>query len=111
MMIAGCVLKLRNQDSEIAVPLRIFAPEQESDGAWFCRYEIDWPEGTWASRGGGVDSAQALFSTFQMIGTDIYTSDYHKSGQLYLDAPGRGYGFPVPITLRDLLIGDDRKYL
>jgi hypothetical protein len=26
------------------------------------------------------------------------------------DAPGRGYGFPVPSSLRDMLVGDDRIY-
>jgi hypothetical protein len=110
-MIATRVLRFRNAAGDIDMPVRIFAPELESDGTWFCRYEIDWPEGTWRSRAGGVDAVQALFSAFQMIGSDLYTSDYHKAGQLYLEAPGRGYGFPVPVTLRDLLIGDDRKYL
>lgn len=37
-------------------------------------------------------------------------SSYHKSGKLALDARGRGYGFPVVSSLRDLLEGDDAKY-
>lgn len=56
-----------------------------------------------------IDSAQALLLAMQMIGSEIYTSSYHRSGNLFLDAPGRGYGFPVAATLRDLLEGDDRK--
>jgi hypothetical protein len=47
---------------------------------------------------------------FQMIGADLYTSSYHKSGRLMFDEPGQGYGFPVPNSLRDLLIGHDREY-
>jgi hypothetical protein len=58
----------------------------------------------------GVDSVQSLLLAFQMIGADLYTSSYHKSGRLMFDEPGQGYGFPVPNSLRDLLIGDDRKY-
>jgi len=46
-----------------------------------------------------------------MIGSEIYTSDYHKSGHLSSHESWRGYGFPVPQNLRDLLIGDDAKYL
>lgn len=46
-----------------------------------------------------------------MIGGEIYASEYHKSGALFLDEPGRGYGFPVASSLRDVLIGDDAKFL
>lgn len=45
-----------------------------------------------------------------MVGTDIYTSDYHASGKLRWGEPGTGYGFPVPSSIRDLLIGDDKKF-
>jgi hypothetical protein len=60
---------------------------------------------------GGFDSAQALVLALQTIGAEIYSSTYHKSGQLFTDKPGNGYGFPVVPTLRDLLQGDDAKYL
>jgi hypothetical protein len=111
VIVATRVLKLRSQEKDIDIPIRVFAPEREDDGAWFCRYEIEWPDGRWTSRAGGADSVQALFLALQMIGSEIYTSDYHKSGQLCLEAPGRGYGFPVPVTLRNLLVGDDVKFL
>jgi len=52
---------------------------------------------------------QAVLLTMQKIGTEIYMSEYHKSGRLLWTAPGRGYGFPVPSNLRDLLIGDDAR--
>lgn len=61
--------------------------------------------------GYGVDAIQALTITLGMIGAEFYSSSYHKSGSLVWDEPGNGYGFPLPPTLRDLLIGDDAKYL
>jgi hypothetical protein len=109
MLIASRVLTLREADAEIEIPIRIFAPQEEDD-AWVCRYEIDWPEGTQAMTSWGGDSAQALILALSMIGADIYSSSYHKSGNLVLEAPGKGYGFPVPSSLRDLLEGDDAKY-
>jgi hypothetical protein len=60
---------------------------------------------------GGADSVQALVAELYAIGAEIYSSSYHKEGRLYLDKPGEGYGFPVVPTLRDLLQGDDAKYL
>ena len=50
---------------------------------------------------GGADSVQALDIALRMIGAEIYTSDYHKFGNLFFEAPSRGYGFPVPATMRD----------
>ena len=58
----------------------------------------------------GIDSVQAILLALQMIGADIYTSSYHKSGHLMFEEAGQGYGFPVPESLRDLLVGNDRTY-
>jgi len=60
--------------------------------------------------GHGVDRFQALFLTLQKIGADIYFSDYHKTGRLYFERQGSGYGFPVPKNARDLLVGDDKRF-
>jgi hypothetical protein len=30
---------------------------------------------------------------------------------LVWEAPGQGYGFPVPNNIRDLLVGEDKKFL
>jgi hypothetical protein len=60
---------------------------------------------------GGADSVQALLIALQMIGTNIYTSSYHESGDLFWGAAGKGYGFPVSANMRGLLVGDDAKYL
>lgn len=109
MQIAGRILRLRVGEREIEVPIRIFSPERSGTG-WSCRYEIGWPEGKDTRTCGGVDSVQALILALQMIGADIYTSTYHQSGALFFEASGRGYGFPVPESLRDLLIGEDAKF-
>lgn len=111
MKIAERVLKFRDANGEAEIPVVISLPEQESDGAWFCQCEIGWPEGKWSTRAGGVDSIQAIQMAMQLIGTRLYVSEYHEAGKLYFEKPGNGYGFPVPISLRDLLIGDDAKYL
>lgn len=34
----------------------------------------------------------------------------HRLAVVMSLAPGRGYGFPVPASVRDLLIGDDKNY-
>ena len=46
----------------------------------------------------------------QKIGSDIYFNDYHKTGRLYFEPPGSGYGFPVPKNARDTLVGDDKRF-
>jgi hypothetical protein len=91
-------------DREVAI--RLYQPEGK-DGAWGCRYEIDWPDRNWSSSAWGVDSMQALIYALQKIGTEIYTSIYHESGSLKWYDPNKGYGFPVSHNVRDLLIGDD----
>lgn len=111
MLIASRILKLRSAEGETEIPIRVFAPEPDGLGAWGCRYEIDWPEGCRHMTIWGVDAMQSLVLALQTIGVEIYTSDYHESGNLFWDAPGKGYGFPVMPTLRDLLQGDDAKYL
>lgn len=110
MLIATRALKLHRTTGEIQIPIRIFAPEQEGS-SWRCKLEIDWPEGTVKRAAGGIDAVQALELAMKMIGALIYTSDHHESGELMWLEPGKGYGFPVANTIRDLLIGDDAKFL
>ena len=109
MVIASRSLKLTGGEGDVEIPIRIFAPKQDG-AAWSCRYEIDWPEGKQTMTSWGANSVQALTLALTMIGADIYSSSYHKSGKLMLDEPGKGYGFPVPASLRDLLEGDDAKF-
>ena len=44
MLIATRELTLLDGGNDIKIPIRIFAPEKGTNGNWFCRYEIDWPE-------------------------------------------------------------------
>lgn len=108
-MIAKRILKLRRDHDVFDIAIRIYVPEGEGR-IWSCRYEIDWHEGMQVMHA-GVDSVQALVLALYMIGADLYSSSYHKSGRLMFDEPGQGYGFPVASSIRDLLIGDDRKYM
>jgi hypothetical protein len=111
MVIASRILRLRQDQAEALVEVRIFAPQEEEDRSWVCRYEIDWPGERRNMDVFGVDAVQALVLALQTIGAEIYTSDYHKSGKLFVEALGHGYGFPVMPALRDLLQGDDARYL
>jgi hypothetical protein len=61
--------------------------------------------------GGGVDAVQALLIAMRMIGAQLCTSDAHESGQLSCPGSRGGFGFPVSLTLRDLLVGDDKTFL
>jgi len=109
MVIATRVLKLRRPTGQIDIPIRIFAPQRLGDN-WMCHFEIAWPDEMMALDAGGVDAVQAIELALRMIGAFIYTSDHHTSGNLMWGAPGQGYGFPVPNTIRDLLVGEDKKY-
>ena len=109
MLIATRTLTLRSERGKQPIQIRLFAPV-EDNRTWKCQYEIDWPDRPRKFYGAGIDGPQALYAALQMIGLDIYRSQYHASGNLYLDAPGRGYGFPVPKDLRSQLIGDDLLY-
>jgi uncharacterized protein DUF6968 len=106
MVIATRRLKLQLPAEEIDVSVRIFLPEADND-SWRCAYEIDWPNEKRSSAAVGVDSVQALILALQKIGIEIYTSDYHRQGQLGWFEANQGYGFPVTKNVRDLLVGDD----
>lgn len=108
MIIAFRTLKLT---SAIARDIRIdiFQPE-EKNGAWTCRYVIGWPDQPWESSASGQDSIQALICTLQKIGCELYASEANKSGHLSWDN-WQGFGFPVPQNARDVLIGDDARFL
>jgi hypothetical protein len=111
MVIASRLLKVRSPRGDTEVCVRLFIPEELVTGNWSCRYEIDWPHGQRVHAAQGLDSIQAVFLAMQMIGAEIYASEYHRSAALFFDRPGGGYGFPVASSLRDLLIGDDAKFL
>jgi hypothetical protein len=110
MLIASRELKYAPEDgTEISVPIQLFAPEGE-EKHWSCRFTIGWPNGVYSGAGHGVDQVQALYLALQTVGMRLYFSDYHKTGRLYFEKPGTGYGFPVPRNARDLLVGDDKRF-
>lgn len=93
---------------DVTIPVRIYAPIAESVD-WSCRAEIAWPNGLWGRGVTGVDAIQAFELALRMVGTELYTSDLHRRQRLVWLEPGQGYGFPVPATIRDMLIGEDRR--
>jgi len=103
-------LKIRTPGAEQDVSIRVLWPVEDKK-AWDCRWEIDWPNRQRANSGRGVDAIQALLQALEMIGAEIYASQEHRSGTLVWGDTWSGYGFPVPAGIRDLLVGDDAKYL
>ena len=106
MLIAHRHLTVIGPSGEIEVAVRLFRPEEDA-GMWICRYEIDWPSQERSHFAAGIDAIQAIFLALQMVGIELYTSTYHKSGFLKWSEQSQGYGFPVARNVRDLLIGDD----
>src|SRR3954453_23264775 len=101
MLIATRELEYIAEDGRVLlVPVSLYAPEK-NEKDWGCRYTIGWPIGIESRATYGIDSAQALILTLQSIGTNLYFSDYHKSGRLKWGDPNDGYGFPVPKNARD----------
>ncbi|MGH6789746.1 MAG: DUF6968 family protein [Pseudolabrys sp.] len=109
MIIATRHLILRGADGDRDIRIDIFQPEQKN-GAWTCRYEINWPKEKWASFAGCADAVQSLVLALQKIATEIYFSDFHKSGKLIWETSGQGYGFPLPPSAREKAVGDDIKF-
>lgn len=106
MIIATRNLKLRVDDNEIDVPVRLHAPVFDEE-AWNCSFEIVWPDETWHRYAVGIDAIQALRLALEMIGILLYTSDHHKSGNLFWERASGGFGFPVSQGVRHILVGDD----
>jgi hypothetical protein len=107
MIIVTHTLYLKHATSESIVAIRIYRPEKREKD-WSCRYEIDWPEGQRAFASIGFDALQALVLALQMIGAEIYSSEYHREGRLRAYDSEKAYGFPVAASLRDLLVGVDK---
>jgi hypothetical protein len=109
MIIASRSLQLKTSNGIANVPIDVHSPEKINNGSWICPYEIGWPDGKWSMDAAGHDAVQAVTIALQMIGSELYTSDYHKSGQLFWERRGAGYGFPLPVTMRHLLQSDDAE--
>jgi hypothetical protein len=109
MLIAERILQWRRTDGRKTIRVQIFSPERTNE-TWTCRYVINWPDGEKEKMASGVDAVQALMIALQMIGSEMYTSNYQKAGGIYF-RDSDGCGFPVPPTLRHLLTPEDAKYL
>src|SRR5438309_9582558 len=46
-----------------------------------------------------------------MIGSELYATNYHKEGKLSVEGLAGGYGFSVAASVRDMLVGDHKRYL
>jgi hypothetical protein len=111
MIMISHKLKLKLDNKEISFEIRIFKPLKDAN-TWYCRYEIDWPdEDMHIMRAAGYDALQSLVNALNMIGAEIYATNYHKDGQLRAYETEQGYGFPVGNSIRHLLVGMDAKYL
>ncbi|WP_106337556.1 DUF6968 family protein [Alsobacter soli] len=106
MIILTHRLRLQSPQGERAIEIAIHQPEPD-DRCWTCAYSIGWPDRTRKSQAYGLDALQALVMALQKIGSEIYTSDHHRSGSLRAEGDERGYGFPVPQGLKDMVIGSD----
>lgn len=100
-------LTLEDLHRQTEVAICIFAPSP-TGGGWSCRWEIAWPDRTRTNEAHGADSVQATILALQSVGTELYNSAEHKSGKLFWIPGRKGYGFPVPHNVRDLLEGDDK---
>jgi hypothetical protein len=108
MVIVNRNLKFETESGEKDIPIKIYLPIQQNDDSWQCEYEIGWPAEVRKSKAFGIDSIQALSLAMQKIGSEIYTSDAHRSGKLMWLKRKDGYGFPLPSGIRDLYEGADR---
>ncbi|QAY78166.1 hypothetical protein [Sphingosinicella sp. BN140058] len=81
------------------VGCRFSRPKAEGQ-SYFCRYEIEWPEGTSSRRVGGVDEVQALLLAMQTAHTDLLIAREHDGRQVTFDNR-QSLGLPVANALRD----------
>ena len=109
MLVGTRVLQLTTDTGVVEVSVRIFQPVEDGS-AWGCRYEIAWPGGARQSAAWGADALQALHLAMQKIASELYASDHHRDGRLTWPGQGAGYGFPMPKSGRDLLVGYDKEF-
>lgn len=109
MIIATRTMHIAASSGDFEAEIRLYQPEAD-EHLFVCRYEIDWPEGTIASKAQGNDMIEAIHLALQKLGTEMYMSRYHHEGRLTWMPGWIGYNFPVPINGRDLLIGDDQRF-
>ena len=105
--IARTTLTIEVDGKQQVVPVTIYLPQAVGED-WRCAYEIGWPSGPRRAAANGVDSVQALLLAMQMIGAELYAACPPGAGYLAWLAEDDGFGFPLPPSMRDLAIGEDR---
>jgi hypothetical protein len=104
------VLRLRDGARSAEVVVDILWPEQR-ENSWFSHWTIGWPDRERKGSAGGSDAIQALLSALKIVGAELNGSAEARAGRLSWADDWSGYGFPVPNGMRDVLTGDDAKYL
>ena len=89
------VIEVDGQD----IPCRFFKPEADQ-GSFFCRMEIDWPEGSKSRKIYGVDEVQALLLSMQAAHTDLLVAR-EIDGRKVSWLGERRLGLPVANVIRD----------
>jgi hypothetical protein len=94
-VIARRMFKVDGRDVEC----RFFKPAEDR-GSFFCRYQIDWPEGSKVRGAGGVDAVQAILLAMMTAHTDLLAAR-NMGGRLVEWLDGQSLGLPVTPTMRD----------
>lgn len=79
-----------------SVVVRIGRPFEESDGTWFCPYEVRGPLTDRRSRAGGVDAVQCLLGAVYMLSAEVEMCQEAQSGRLSWDGQRAHFGLPGP---------------
>jgi hypothetical protein len=94
-VIARRVFQIDGHEAEC----RFYRPEKDS-GSFFCRVQIDWPEGTKNKRAGGVDEVQALLLGMMLAHTDLLAAR-NMDGRAVKWLDDESFGLPVATSIRD----------
>ncbi|MET3710336.1 hypothetical protein ABIC65_001016 [Sphingomonas trueperi] len=94
-VIARRVFKIDGQPTEC----RFYRPEEDA-GSFFCKVQIDWPEGARSKRAGGVDEVQALLLGMMLAHSELLAARNMDCRAIsWLD--DQSLGLPVTPGLRD----------
>jgi hypothetical protein len=94
-VIARRIFAIDGQQAEC----RIYRPEEDA-GIFFCRIQIDWPEGTKNKRAAGVDEVQALLLGMMVAHTDLLAAR-NIDGRVIEWLDSESLGLPVTPSIRD----------
>ena len=109
-LFAKRTLTAREAGAPVTIEVRLYQPQIAENGIdWFCEYEIAWTSILRRNSVGGVDSIQAHFLALQGIGAELYAGRPSVLSRLTWLEADQGFGFPLPLSLRDLAVGEDKR--